>query len=973
MQLRLSIVALVWCAATQVSAQPAPESYSGRPVTAVRVLIDGVPTTDASLIDLLETRPGGNLSMAAVRESIAHLYSLARFQDVQVEAMDGSGGAIELRYNLVAVRAVDKVEFRGSLGLSEGLLRDTVTERFGRAPQPGRAQEVTRELERLYQDRGYFRASIRPGSAELHNPERTLLTFDIEAGPQARVGEIAVAGNPRARREELLGRLDVATGQPYQREQLNARLADYTKRLKKRGYLQAEASHTARLSEDGRVADLTLDVESGPTVTVTFEGDPLPSDKRNELVPFERESSVDEDLREDSVQRIRDYLNQEGFWKADVAVRQQQGDDALAIIFTVRKGPIYRVAAEGVQIAGNSGISVDEIKPLLVLKPGDLYVASHLDATVGALVRLYRTRGFRWVDVKSSETDVGTDGGEGALVRPFITIVEGPRAVLGEVTVTGAKALSESEVRRVLQFQPGQPYYEPSITASRDALQLEYLNLGYSSVQVSLTPALSEDRTRVSLAIDIVEGAQTLVDHIIVVGNTRTSEEIIRREVLLRPGAPLGLKDLLESRRRLSALGLFRRIDVRQLEHGQASRRDVLVTVEEAPATAIGYGGGLEATSVLRAGLDGGGAEERLEFAPRGFFDIGRRNLGGKNRSINLFTRVAVRPRDVPDDPALDGRGFGLSEYRIVGTYREPAAIFWNADLLLTAAAEQGVRSSFNFRRRGVGAELTRRVSRTVRASGRYSFGTTSTFDERLSDEEQSQIDRLFPQVRLSAFSGALSRDTRDDVVEPTAGTFLSGEASVAVRFLGGEVGFVKTYFQGSWFKRLPGERGVVFATRATVGLADGLPREAQPTDDEGHPIEGPPIVIEDLPASERFFAGGDTTIRGFALDTVGTPETITPRGFPRGGNGLLILNAELRVPVWKDFGAALFTDGGNVFERVTDFDPSELRGSVGFGLRYRSPIGPVRVDLGFKMDRRLIAGELEKRTALHFSIGQAF
>jgi outer membrane protein insertion porin family len=105
----------------------------------------------------------------------------------------------------------------------------------------------------------------------------------------------------------------------------------------------------------------------------------------------------------------------------------------------------------------------------------------------------------------------------------------------------------------------------------------------------------------------------------------------------------------------------------------------------------------------------------------------------------------------------------------------------------------------------------------------------------------------------------------------------------------------------------------------------------------------------------------------------VGAPETITPQGFPRGGNGLLILNAELRIPVWKDFGAALFSDGGNVFERVTDFDPSELRGSVGFGVRYRSPIGPIRVDLGFKMDRRLIAGELEKRTALHFSIGQAF
>jgi len=972
MFIRLLLLILVLAAAPRAVAQTGPESYSGRPVGGIQVLVDGVPTTDPSLIDLVETRPGANLSMAAVRESIAHLYSLARFQDVQVEAVHAADGTVSLRYNLIAVRAADRVEFRGALGLSEGLLRDTVTERFGRTPQPARAQEVARALEKLYEDRGYFRASIRPGSAELHNPERTILTFEIEAGPQARIGEVEVVGDPRASQPELLSRLDVAPGGAYERERLNARLNDYQSRLKRRGYLQAAATHSVRLSDDGRIANLTLDIQSGPTVRVTFEGDPLPADRRNALVPFEQEGSVDEDLLEDSVQRIREYLNQQGFWRAEVSVRPEQTDEALTIVFSVRKGPVYRVAPEGVQIAGNNAVSSDEIRPLVVLKPGDLYVASHLDATVGALVRLYRTKGFRWVDVKSSESEAGGDAAA-ALLRPGIVISEGPRAVLAEVTVTGAKALSEAEIRRTLQLQIGQPYYEPSITAARDAVQLEYLNLGFSNVQVTLMPSLSEDRTRVGLGIAIAEGVQTLVDHVIIVGNRRTSEAVIRREVLLQPGAPLGLRDVLESRRRLSALGLFRRIDVRQIEHGPAARRDVLVTVEEAPATSVGYGGGLEAGKVLRAGTAGGGAEERLEFAPRGFFDIGRRNLGGRNRSINLFTRVSVRPKDVPDDPAADGRGLAFNEYRVVGTYREPAAILWNADLMLTGAVERGQRTSFNFARRGVTAELLRRITRTIRTSGRYSFGTTRTFDERLSEEEQSQIDRLFPQVRLSIFSGAVSRDTRDDLVEPSSGAFLSGEASAATRGLGGQVGFLKTYLQGSWFKKLPGPRGIIFATRASVGLADGLPREAAPTDADGRPIAGDPIVIEDLPASERFFAGGDTTIRGFALDTVGVPKTISPRGFPRGGNAVLVMNAELRIPVWKELGAALFSDGGNVFERVTDFEQAELRGSGGFGVRYRSPIGPVRVDLGFKLDRREFGGRLEPRRALHFSIGQAF
>jgi outer membrane protein insertion porin family len=160
-----------------------------------------------------------------------------------------------------------------------------------------------------------------------------------------------------------------------------------------------------------------------------------------------------------------------------------------------------------------------------------------------------------------------------------------------------------------------------------------------------------------------------------------------------------------------------------------------------------------------------------------------------------------------------------------------------------------------------------------------------------------------------------------------------------------------------------------VFAGRAALGLADGFQRTVLATDAAGDPIPDQVVTVEDLPASERFFAGGDTTIRGYALDTVGEPSTISITGFPKGGNAVTILNAELRVPVWGDVGAVVFVDGGNVFERVTHFDVGELRGSAGFGVRYRSPIGPVRLDLGFKMDRR----EGESRHAIHFSIGHAF
>ena len=973
MPVRACLAVILLCLPPAALAQPGQESYAGRPVSEIRLFIDRTPTSDAVLSDLIETRVGQPLSIAAVRETVTHLYSLGRFQDILVDAVDAPNGAVVLRYTMIPIHAVERIEFRGSLGLSQGLLRDTVNERFGRTPPLGRAGDVTRVLERLYQDRGYFNASIRPGSSEGQASTRTILTFDIDSGPQARIRHIDVVGDTQTTREDLLARLDLAPGRGYERPHLNDRLEEYVRRLKSRGRLQAAANHTASVSSDGTTADLELDVRAGPVVSVQFQGDPLPAARRAELVPIEREGSVDEDLLEDSLQRIREFLRQQGYWKADATVDPRQEGDRLTVTFTVRRGPLYRVSPDGVQVTGNTAISQQEIRPLIPLAPGVPYVASYLDAASAAIDRVYRERGFAWVSVKASENEVdATDVSGAALMRPIIAIAEGPRAELGEISIRGVTAISEAEVRRLMQFKPGTPYYEPAIRGARDAVGLEYLNLGFASAQVTFVPSVSEDKTRVNLAIEVVEGPQTIVDHVIVVGNQRTAEEVIRREVLLRPGAPLGLRDLLESRRRLSALGLFRRIDIRELEHGPPTRRDVLVSIEEAPVTTLGYGGGLELTQRLRAAGPGGQAEERIEAAPRGFFDIGRRNLGGKNRSVNLFTRVSLRPEDSAD-PLEDGQGFGFSEYRFVGIYREPRALGWNADFALTGAVEQGIRSSFNFTRKGVSAELLRRLTPALQTSVRYTFGTTRTFDERLSDEEQALIDRRFPQVRLSIVGGTIALDRRDDVVEPSRGSFLSGEASMASRATGGQVGFLKTYVQGYWFKRVPGAPRVIFATRAALGLADGFPSEVSPTDEDGRPIEGPTVIVEDLPASERFFAGGDTTIRGFALDTVGAPETISVRGFPRGGNAVLIMNGELRVAVWKEIGTALFVDGGNVFERVTQFDIGELRGSVGFGLRYRSPIGPIRLDLGFKMDRREFAGRLEARSVLHFSLGQAF
>jgi outer membrane protein insertion porin family len=961
--------------AAPAAAQSIAARYVGRPVEQVQVLIEDTPSADNAIRDLIEVHEGRPLSMEAVRESITHLHSIGRFQDIRVDASDAPAGGVVMRFNLIPVHNVERIEFTGDFQLSEGLLRRTVVERYAESPPVGRAEEIARTLTRLYQDEGYLSASVRPITKELHDPDRTVLTFEIKAGPRALIGNVQLEGTFVTSSVSIRRRLEAVRGAPYRASHLQELLDEYRTDLRKRGYYRAATSVRPQPG-GGNTVDLFITIDPGPLVTVRFEGDRLSQDRLNELVPIRREASIDEDLLEDSEARIENYLRQQGYWKADVTVRQEPGEGTLAVVFTINRGLRYRIAAP-LEIRGNQAIPIAPLRALITgLEPGDTYIESELTAAAVRIEDEYRKRGFALVTLKSAPNEIDpVRAGEG-LIEPVIVITEGPRVLIGEVRVTGSSAFSEQQLRSLIRSQEGEPYYPRQTILDRERITLQYLNAGYAEARVETQPGPTEDPTRMPLTFVIHEGPQTIVDHILIVGNRKTAPEIIRRELQLREGEPLGLDAKFESHRRLTALNLFRRVRIEELTHSGTNRHDVVVTVEEAPRTSVGYGGGVELTQLLRESAADGDAEERTEIRPRGFFDIGRRNVGGRNRTVNLFTRASLRTRNGSDDPERDRTGIGLSEYRVVGTFRQPRT-FGTNDLVLTGAVERGERASFSFSRRGVNAEvvrrLTSRVTPALSVSGRYSFSTTRTFDENLSEEDQEQIDRAFPQVRLSGFSGAIARDTRDDVLDPARGTFVSVEGSIFARALGGQVGFMKSFMQGFWFRRLPGLHRIVFATRAAVGMADGFERETQPIDSEGNPIPGPSIIVEDLPKSERYFAGGDTTIRGYALDSVGAPDTISPQGFPTGGNAVLILNGELRVPVWRQVGAALFIDGGNVFRRVTHFDLGELRGSVGFGVRYNSPIGPVRLDLGFKLDRRAIGDRLERRTGFHFAIGHPF
>ena len=824
---------------------------------------------------------------------------------------------------------------------------------------------------------GYLQAKVDWAVSPVAGQDASELVFTVQSGPRARIGKIEVTGQPLQSARDLLHDLDIATGEPFDGPALERRRERVMRAMRTRGYYEANV-HAVRSSRvsDG-VIDLTIDVEPGPFVTLRFVGDPIDQDRRVELVPVAREASVDEDLLEDSKRRIERYLHDLGHWKAAVDYRREGDGNRLDLVFEIRAGEVFRIAR--VDVEGAQAIPAAEIDTLLATKPGDLYVETALDARTAALVERYRREGYPSVRIEQTvEEVVQEQGGEQkAGVNLRLRVEEGPHMGVGDVRLTGNRLVPEGELRERLQLRPGVAYYEPLVATDRDALQNAYLDRGFDRARVEPSTTFENGSGRAIVTHTIVEGPQIVVDRILIVGNRRTSTETIERALTLKPGDPLGLSQLVESQRRLRALGLFTRVTMTDVGDPGATRRDLLVNVEEAPPTTISYGGGVEAGRRLTTTGDDPAAREKFEIAGRGFFDIGRRNLFGSNRSVNLFLAVSLRPPDEPD-PAAES-DFGFNEYRVLATFREPSAFGTTADGQLVGYFEQAIRSSFNFVRRGIQAEVSKRTRARTNLIGGYSLSEVRLYDERIAPEDRPDIDRLFPQVRLSKFSGAARRDLRDDVLDPTRGTVIGLSADTAARAIGSQVGFVKGFAEVFGYRQVPPLGRVVLAGGARLGLARGLTREAVREDEKGNPVIGPdgqPIVEEvaDLPASERFFAGGDTTVRGFARDSLGDVATLDPNGFPTGGNAVIILNGELRAPLWRQLGGVVFVDVGNVFRRVTDIELSALRASAGFGLRYKSPVGPVRFDLGLKLDpQELVPGRRESRYALHFSIGQAF
>ena len=961
-------------------------SHLGRTITDVRVEIAGLAVSDINVLSLIETRVGEPLGAHSVRTTIDHLVGLGRFEDVRVSAAPSAQG-VALRWQLTPVRRISKVTVTGNAVLPASAIRAELADRHGSLPSTNRVPAMVTTLEAFYRDRGFPKAVILPRVQEDDPaPERVELVLSITAGDRVTIGSATVTGAPLEPAAGVLAALDVEPGRPYDRTAIDARVSSYEESLRERGYYEARVRPSVVLAEDGRSVSVTVSVEPGPHVTLVFAGDAVPGDVED-LVPIRAERTVDQDLLEDASVAIENALRVQGYRAAQAPYSRVQKGNELILTFTITRGPLHRL--ESIDVAGNAALDRAAVVPLLQVKPGEPFVQSRVGVIAAAITELYRVRGFAQVEVTPDIQVLPEASAAGGRYRPVAVrfdIVEGPQTVVSTVDVQGAATIPVEEVKAQLGLAAGRPFYRPQLTADRDTIERLFRARGYKNVSVisQLTfvdaQASASREQRVGVAWMVRPGDQITVDRVLINGNSRIATELIQGELTLRPGGPMSDDAMIESQRRLAELGLFRRVRITELPRSGSLARDVLVEIEEAETTTIDYGGGLEIGRIQEASGTDTSLSEDLDVGLRTFFSISRRNLWGKNRSVTLFGRVTLR-RDRPDEFTGEEGGYGFHDYRGLFTFREQRAFGTPGDAQFTAFVDQSRRTSYSFNRKGVTSEYARRLS-SYTVTGRYTFDYTKVFESPISVEDQALIDRLFPQVRLSKVLGGLLRDSRDDVLDPQRGSVLGLDTSVASRLLGSEVGFVKSFAQGFIYRRLPG-RSWVLAAGARVGVAVGFAQDVEVLEiarthggitravDRAELF---PTVIRELPASERFFAGGDTTVRGFALDSLGTEATLDSQGLPKGGNGMVIFNAEARAPYWKNVQFVWFVDAGNVFARVSNIRLGELRPTSGVGFRYRSPIGPLRVDWGWKLSTRLLpGGGRERSNVLHISLGQAF
>jgi outer membrane protein insertion porin family len=914
-------------------------TYEGRRIAEVQFVPPDQPLTAKELAGLLPLKKGAPLHMADVHAAIERLYATGAYDDIQVDA-EPAGADVLLRILTKNSWFIGNVSVLGRISdpPNRGQLVNATRLSLGQPYIETALAPAQNDMKRLLESNGLHDTQIRPVVSYNPHTQQVSVHFVVDSGRRARLTTPLVTGDTKMAPQQIVNSLHwrrwlIGGWRLVNQSRVNKGLDNLRSKYERNERLEASVTLKGiQYDSETNQSQVSIDIEAGPLVQVNAVGAKLSQGKLRRYVPVFDEHTVDYSLLIEGARNLRDYFQSEGYFDAEVEFKRQRVvNDKADIDYLINPGKRHKLVL--IEIQGNKYFNIGAIRERMsVLRTSLLqfrrgrYSESLLRRDEYAISSLYQSNGFRDVAITHKVED--NYQGKDSDLALFINIAEGPQYFIHNLDVEGIEKLEKAQILSALSSDEGQPFSEYNVAVDRDTILEQYSTKGFPNATFEWSSKPASEPHQVDLKFVVHEGQQQFVRDILITGLQNTRMSLVDSNLQMKPGDPLSPTAMRDTQHRLYDLGVFARVDTAiQDPDGDTQDKYVLYDMEEARKYSITTGFGAEFGRV-------GGCSECLEapagqngFSPDFSLDVSRLDLWGLGQTISFRGRIST----------LEQRA--LINYTVPRIHNNPKLTL---SYTILYDNSKDVRT-FTAQREEGSVQLSQRLSKATTFLYRYTYRHVTVDQATL--KIAPELIPLFSQPdRVGEISWSMIQDRRDDPIDTHKGIYTTIDISLAPRELGSEVAFGRFLGRNSTYH--PITKKLVLARSTSFGII--------------HPLHYTDDPLTAIPLPEHFYSGGADSLRGFPDFQAGPRDSVT--GFPLGGTALLTNQTELRFPlIGDDIGGVLFHDMGNVFTSpstisfrtdqhgLSDFD--YMVHAVGFGIRYRTPIGPVRLDLAYSIN----------------------
>jgi outer membrane protein assembly complex protein YaeT len=943
-------VAGLWLAFATEGAYAQTKQFEGRPIAEIRYS----PASTLDPADLAAVQPlkvGEALHSSDVAKAIDGLFSTGRFTDISVEAEPTANG-VALTFVTGTQYFVGGVTVDGKNASppNPGELHSNTQFAIGTPFDEADVSRAVDSMKKLFQSDGLYEAQVTPKVEHEADGQQVFITFTVTPGKRAKYEQPDIQGTPLLSNDTILR----ATGWRiplihWWRQVTNARTRGAVQ-----GLLNKYGSQQ-RLTAKVQLGDLDYDaatrkvkphltIDPGPKIKLEALEAKISKSALKRYVPIYQERAVDTDLLVEGKRNLQDYLQSQGYYDADVDFRVQPAvNDEETIQYVISKGERHKLVH--LEIAGNRFFDNKTIRERMFIAPAAFnlrrgrYSRAFQNKDEENIADLYKANGYR--DVKVTTTVDDDYKGKKGDVSVTVNIAEGSQWIVDKLDISGMIQIPESDVIPMLSSVAGQAFAEINLATDRNAVLTYYYEHGFPAATFKAQWQPSGEPHHVNVQYLITEGSRQYVRKVITSGNRVTRQSLIDRIVTLKPGDPLSPVEETNIQKRFYDLGVFARVDTAvQNADGKTDHKYVLYNFDDAKRYTVNVGIGAQIAQFGTPSTDSlSSPAGTTGFSPEISLDVSRTNLWGLGHAISaraLYSSIEKRGSISYLQPQYPNDAGRTLTYTL---------LFDNTTDIRTFASK----------REDVSVQLSQRFSKSLTGLFRAAYRRVSATDVIIP---VLLVPQFLQPVRIGIVSGNLIQDRRNNSTNPSRGIYNTIDVGIADKVFGSQRNFGRALVRNATYYKLTDKlilaRQTQFGVIVPFGNHDGLSQQ------------------ESVPLPERFFGGGADSLRAFPYNEAGPRDIGAPlvpggpssqaTGFPLGGNALFFNNVELRFPlIGENIQGVVFHDMGNVFSSLSDIsfrykqrDLQDFNYTVhaaGFGIRYQTPVGPIRVDLAYSLN----------------------